>query len=197
MITKKLHLTSIRLFSKAFLLVFLVALSHSSALYAQDEKPRFFPNLFGLNKSVSFGLMGAGLDGFEYGAIGINATAYGIYLDVMGWPHKSAKDVNTADWQEISVFATHIGYQIPFHYYSGGSIRLTPMIGYYAKKEAALLYEDKTTTATTGHFDYGAALVFQNTDNKIGHYTFSLGCTRYAIWLGFGYEIPLGKEHKL
>lgn len=157
----------------------------------ESGKPTFFPKLFGLNKSVSIGIMGCAIDNFDYGAVGINATAYGVYVDFMGWPRKNAKNVKSTEWEELSVLATHVGYQIPFHKYSDSSIRLTPMIGYYAKREAAVIYGDKATSVTTGYFDYGAALVFQNTDKNIGPYLFQLGCTRYAVWVGLGYEFSL------
>lgn len=176
---------------RSLVLISFVLPLNGMAQESSIDKPKFFPKLFGLNKSVAISVMGCAVDNFDYGAVGLNATVYGIYVDFMGWPRKNAKNVKTTDWEELSVWAAHIGYQIPFHKYLDGSIRMTPMVGYYAKKEGVVIYDDKTATATTGHFDYGAALVFQNKDRNIGSYTFSLGCTRYAVWAGFGLEFQL------
>lgn len=105
---------------------------------AQEEvntdKPILFPKLFGQNKSISIGIIGGSMETFDYGVIGVNTTIYGFYVDFMGWPRKSVKDINSSDWEELSVWASHVGYQIPFHKYKDGSIRLIPVIGYYAKK---------------------------------------------------------------
>lgn len=167
--------------------------------FAQEvsaDKPILFPKLFGLNKSISVGIIGGGMETFDYGVIGVNTTIYGFYVDFMGWPRKSAKDVNSSDWEELSVWSSHVGYQIPFHQYKDGSIRLIPMIGYYAKKEGAALEVDEKiyrATATTGDFDYGAALVFQSKDDKIGYFNFSIGATKHTIWVGFGMDFHLRK----
>jgi hypothetical protein len=45
-------------------------------------------------------------------------------------------------------------------------------------------------TDDRGGFDYGGAIVFQNHDNKIGNYTFTLAYTRYTAWLAVGIEFP-------
>lgn len=169
-----------------------------------SDKPTFFPKLFGLNKSVSFGILGAGMDSFDYGAIGFNATVFGVYVDFMGWPRKHANSVEVEQWKDHSVWATHIGYQIPFHYYKGGSIRLVPMVGYASIKEGITDGSDWDVsqgginnkfrvTEQKGGFDYGAALVFQNTDPKIGAYNLSLGATKHTIWLGLAWEFQFSK----
>lgn len=163
---------------------------------ASADNPKFFPKLFNLNKSISVGLIGGGMETFDYGAIGLNTTIYGFYVDFMGWPRKSTKDIKTTAWEELSVWSSHVGYQIPFHEYKGGSIRLIPMIGYYAKREGAILEGNDrtyTSTATTGKFDYGAALVFQNKDDKIGYYNLYIGATKHTIWFGLGIDFRLKK----
>lgn len=168
------------------------------------DKPTFFPKLFGFNKSVSFGIIGARLESFDYGAIGFNVTAFGVYADFMGWPRKHENDVRVDKWKDHSVWAAHIGYQIPFHYYNGSSIRLIPMAGYSSIKEGITdggdwdvnqggIHNSFRVTEQKGGFDYGAALVFQNTDKKIGAYTFSLGATKHAVWLGLGWEFNFKK----
>ncbi len=181
-------------------ILFLISLLLPMSGFAQnnnvEDKPTLFPKLFGLNKSVSVGIIGGGMECFDYGVIGVNTTIYGFYLDFMGWPRKSVKDVNTSNWEELSVWSSHVGYQIPFHKYQDGSIRLIPMIGYYAKKEGAVFgFNDNTyrTTATTGKFDYGAALVFQSKDDKLGYFDFYVGATKHTIWIGFGIDFSLRK----
>lgn len=171
--------------------IFLILFTLPFKGLAQDNKPQLFPKLYGVNKSASFGLMGVGIDGFDYGAIGINATVYGAYVDFMGWPRKNAKNVKSTDWEELAVWAAHVGYQLPVHQYLDGCISIAPMLGYYAKKEAAIISADKPTSVTTGHFDYGGALVFQRKDDNIGIYKFQIAYTRYTISVSLGLVFPL------
>ena len=182
-------------YMKKLLLIALLTIP-CMAFAQEEDKPKLFPKLFGLNKSISVGLIGGGMETFDYGVMGLSTTIYGFYADFMGWPRNSYKDVKSTDWEELTVWSSHAGYQIPLHQYKDGSIRIIPMVGYYAKTEGAVFkVNDKTytSTVTTGGFDYGAALVFQNRDNKIGYYNFSVGATKKTIWLGFGIDFRLKK----
>lgn len=164
-----------------------------------SDKHSFFPKLFGLNKSVSFGLLGGGVDGFKYGVIGFNATVYGLYMDFMGWPRKHYSDVRVGEWKDHSVWGAHIGYQIPIHEYDRSSIRLIPMVGYVSIKEGitdgwdyslgehGIINSFRKTDERRG-FDYGAALVFQNHDDNIGAYDFYIGVTKRSIWVGLAWD---------
>ncbi len=186
---------------KALLLAITVT-SISATAQENSEKPIFFPKLFHLNKAVSVGIIGATIDNFNYGAIGLNATFYGFYLDAMGWPRKHYDDVRVDKWEDSKVFAFHAGYQIPIHYYNGGSIKLTPLFG-YARVEHGITDGSNWKEADTGiinsfhvtdvkkGFDYGAALSLQNYDKKIGYHNFYLAYTRYTAWIGFGIEFSL------
>lgn len=170
-----------------------------------DDKAVLFPKLFWLNNSVSVGLLGAGMDNFNYGAMGINAICYGVYIDFMGWPRRHAGDVAIDTWEDHSQLAYHVGYQIPFHKYQDGSIRLIPVIG-WAKISKG--YTDGSDwdvgtggivnsfhiTEEIGGFDYGGVLVFQNRDNRFGYFNLSLGITRYTAWLGLGVDFRIGKS---
>lgn len=179
--------------------------THSFAQNELDtDKPTFFPKLFGLNKCVSIGIIGAGMNNFDYGAIGINTTIYGVYFDFMGWPRKHANDVRIDKWDDHSQFAFHVGYQIPFHKYKDVSIRLIPVIGYASIQkgytdggdwsvESGDIYNGFHITEEKGGFDYGAALAFQSKDDKIGYYNLYIGATKYTIWLGLGVEFRLRK----
>lgn len=175
-------------------------------LFAQTEessdKPTLFPKLFGLNKSVSVGIIGGGMDKFNYGAIGINSTIYGVYVDFMGWPRKHTHDVSIDKWEDHSQYAAHIGYQIPFHKYKDGSIRLIPVIGWASIKKGYTDGEDWDVgsggiinkfhvTEEKGGFDYGAVLAFQDKDKRLGYCNFYLGATRYTVWLGLGIDFRL------
>lgn len=173
---------------------------------AQDvsEKQKYFPKLFRLNESFSIGIQGVGLEHMNYGAMGINATFYGAYIDCMWWPRKHGNDVRIDKWQDRSVLAAHFGYQIPFFQYEGGSIRLIPMIGYASIKKGITDGADWSiddsgidnkfnVTEKKGGFDYGAALAFQNSDSHIGAYDFYLGVTRHTIWVGLAWEFQMWK----
>lgn len=168
------------------------------------DKHRYFPKLFRLNESFSIGIQAAGLEHMDYGAMGLNATFYGVYLDYMWWPRKHDNDVRIDQWKDHSVWAAHIGYQIPFFHYAGTSIRLLPMVGYTSIKEGITDGEDWSigesgivnkfhVTEEKGGFDYGAALVFQGLDSKIGAYDFSIGVTRHTLWVGLAWEVQLWK----
>lgn len=169
-----------------------------------SDKPILFPKLFGLNKSVSVGIIGGGMECFDYGVIGINTTFYGFYLDFMGWPRTHVNDVAIDTWEDHSQYAFHVGYQIPFHKYKDASIRLIPMIGWASIKIGYTDGGDWTVgtngiinsfhvTEKKGGFDYGAALVFQSKDPKIGYYNFYIGATKHTIWTGLGVDFSLGK----
>ncbi len=192
------------------LILFSIALAAftflSTNAFAQDasEKHKYFPKLFGLNKSLSIGLQGVGLEHLDYGAMGVNATFYGAYVDCMWWPRKHDNDVRVDKWKDHSVWAAHVGYQIPFFKYGGTSIRITPMVGYASVKEGITDGEDWSVdkygivnkfnvTEEKDGFDYGAALVFQNSDDNIGAYDFSIGVTRHTIWVGLAWELQLWK----
>ena len=174
--------------------------------HAQDasDKHKYFPKLFKLNESFSIGIQGAGLEHMDYGAMGLNATFYGFYLDYMWWPRKHDNDVRVDKWQDHSVWGSHVGYQIPFFQYAGSSIRLIPMVGYTSIKEGITDGEDWSVgesgivnkfhvTEEKGGFDYGAALVFQNSDSNIGAYDFSIGVTRHTLWVGLAWEFQIWK----
>ena len=178
-------------------------LAKVAALDDQD-KHRYFPKLFRLNESFSIGIQAAGLEHMDYGAMGLNATFYGVYLDYMWWPRRHDDDVRIDQWKDHSVWAAHIGYQIPFFQYAGSSIRLLPMVGYTSIKEGITDGNDWSVgengienkfhvTEEKGGFDYGAALVFQNSDSKIGAYDFSIGVTRRTLWVGLAWEVQLWK----
>lgn len=171
---------------------------------ANSDKPILFPKLFGLNKSVSVGIIGGGMEGFDYGAIGINSTFYGFYVDFMGWPRKHADDIRIDKWEDHSQYAFHAGYQIPFHQYKDGSIRLIPVIGYASIEKGYTDGGDWTTgsdgiinkfhvTEELGGFDYGAVLSFQNKDDKLGYFDFYVGATKHTIWIGLGFDFSLRK----
>ncbi len=171
---------------------------------ASPDKPTFFPKLFGLNKSVSVGIIGGGMETFDYGALGINATCYGVYVDFMGWPRKHSNDVSIDKWEDHSQYAFHVGYQIPFHQYKDGSIRLIPVIGYASIKKGYTDGGDWSVgsggiinkfhvTEEFGGFDYGAVLSFQSKDDKLGYFDFYVGATKHTIWIGLGYDFSLRK----
>lgn len=171
------------------LVAFFMASIASMAQEATQDKPKFFPKLFRLNKSFSVGIIGGTAGHFDYGMLGFNATVYGAYVDFMGWPRKRLKSVGIDQTERLATWACHAGYQIPFHQYQDGSIRFIPMIGFYSVREGFALDGYKAST-TTGNFDYGAALTFQRKDNKIGSYNFYIAYTRYTAWIGLGIEFP-------
>lgn len=176
----------------------------SIACLAQDgtqDKPKFFPKLFGLNKSFSVGIIGGTVNHFDYGAIGITSSIYGFHVDLMGWPRKHKNDSRVGQWEDHSVFSFHVGYQVPFHQYKDGSIRLIPLLGYAMIKRGITDGYDYEVggsgienafrvSHTDGNFDYGAALAFQRKDDKIGSYNFYIAYTRYTAWVGLGIEFP-------
>lgn len=163
------------------------------------EKHVFFPKAFDANRGVSFGLIGAGLEGFKYGAIGFNTTIWGVYFDFMGWPRKHANNVAVGEWKDHSAWGAHIGYQIPIHKYGGSSFRIVPMVGYtsvsvgvtdgwdWTVGDHGIINKFHTTEKTQG-FDYGAAIVFQNPDDKIGGYNLSFGFTKRTMWIGLAWD---------
>ena len=167
-----------------------------------SDKPVLFPKLFHLNKSVSVGIIGGVMDNFNFGAAGINASFYGLYADFMGWPRKHYDDLRIDKWEDSKVFAFHGGYQIPIHYYDGGSIKLIPLLG-YARVEHGItdgsnwdvtdtgIVNSYHTTDVKSGLDYGAAFAYQNYDKKIGYYNFYMAYTRYTAWIGFGIEFSL------
>lgn len=187
---------------KRFLLSIALLTAITSCIAQDTDKPVFFPKLFGLNKSCSVGLIGATMDNFSYGAMGINATFYGFYADFMFWPTKHGNSLPLDKWEDHRQMAFHAGYQIPFHYYDGGSIRLIPLLG-YAKIEEGItdgsnyylgdggIVNSFTATNKKSGLDYGAALAFSNADKKIGRYNFYLGYTRYTAWIGLAVEFDL------
>lgn len=190
-------------YMKKLLLIALLAIP-CIAFAQEEDKPKLFPKLFGLNKSISVGLIGGGMETFDYGVIGLSTTIYGFYADFMGWPRKHANDVRIDKWEDHSQYAFHVGYQIPIHQYKEGSIRIIPNIGWASIKVGYTDGEDWTVgdngiinsfhvTEEKGGFDYGAVLVFQNRDDKIGYYNFSVGATKKTIWLGFGIDFRLKK----
>ncbi len=77
------------------------------------------------------------------------------------------------------------------------------MVGYASVKEGITDGEDWSVdkygivnkfnvTEEKGGFDYGAALVFQNSDDNIGAYNFSIGVTRHTKFRTI--YIPLAKD---
>lgn len=166
------------------------------------EKSSYFPKLFPLNKSVSIGLIGGVMDNFSFGAMGLNASFYGFYADFMGWPRKHYDDIRIDRWEDSKVFAWHAGYQIPFHCYDKGSIRLIPLFGYakiehgitdgsdWTVGDSGIINNFETTEVKKG-FDYGTAIAFQNYDRKIGYFNFYVAYTRYTAWIGFGIDFSL------
>lgn len=172
-----------------------------------DDKPVLFPKLFGLNKSVSVGFIGGTTDHFDYGAFGVNASVYGVYADIMVGPRSHAgdmsinvDDVNLDAQLYHSLFAFHVGYQIPFHKYQDGSIRFIPVVGL---ARTTVCCESNTeigesanyyAKSTDSEFDYGGVLVFQSWDKHIGYFNFSVGYTRYTAWVGLGIDIRIGKS---
>lgn len=190
------------------LFILLIPIKGMAQTSSTDDKPVLFPKLFGLNKSISVGFIGGTTDHFNYGAFGFNASVYGVYADIMVGPRSNAGDMNiNVDDADLdvqlhrSLFAFHIGYQIPFHKYQDGSIRLIPVVGL---ARTSVSSESKTDTgistsnyyakATDTNFDYGGVLVFQNRDKHIGYYNFSIGYTRYTAWVGLGIDIRIGKQ---
>ena len=184
------------------LLLAMTVTSISVMAQEKSDKPIFFPKLFHMNKAVSVGIIGATIDNFNYGAIGLNATFYGFYVDGMGWPRKHVNDVPIDQWQDHYQYAFHAGYQVPIHYYDGGSIRIIPLIGYAKVSEGitdgsdwdiinARIHNGYEPKFEKSGLDYGAALSLQNYDKKIGYYNFYLAYTRYTAWIGFGIEFSL------
>lgn len=164
-----------------------------------QEKQQYFPKLFHLNKSISVGLQGGGLQSLHYGAVGLNTTIYGAYVDFMFFPRSGTTSGNNNLQLEHSVLSTHFGYQVPFFQYKGCSVRLIPMVGYAFINEYATYNTSVDASASTfdkisvsevkGGFDYGAAFAFQGKDSRIGAYDFYIGVTRYTAWIGFAWEI--------
>lgn len=152
-------------------------------------KPVLFPKLFRQNNSISVGLIGGTMDKFNYGGMGVSTTIYGFHTDIMGWPTTHGKDADGVS-QAHAQLSLHVGYQIPFHKYQSGGIRLVPLLGYAWFKEDYTVLDTKVTT-TRGGFDYGGAFVFYQKDKNIGIYNFSIAYTRYTAWIGFGVEFPL------
>lgn len=147
-------------------------------------------------------MLGATMDNFNYGAIGVNASFYGFYVDFMMWPRKHDNSVLLDKWEDHRQIGYHFGYQIPFHQYQDGSIRLIPMIGHVKIEKGITDGSDWyvgtdgvvnrfTINETIGGFDYGAALAFSNRQNGIGGYTMYLAYTRYTAWIGFAAEFNL------
>lgn len=188
---------------KLLICITLLALSLTGiAQTVSSDKPVFFPKLFCLNKSCSVGIIGATMDNFSYGALGINATFYGFYADFMMWPEKHGNSIEIDRWEDHRQMAYHVGYQIPFHQYQDGSIRLIPLIG-YAKIEEGITDGSKwyvgnggivnsfTPTNEKSGMDYGAALAFNNKLNSRAGYSMYLAYTRYTAWIGFAVEFDL------
>lgn len=70
------------------------------------------------------------------GGVGLNATFFGAYLSVMGWPSSHRDDVDVDTWDEDTSHSFYAGYQIPIV----KAFRIIPIIGYAAA----------TTTHTDG-----------------------------------------------
>ena len=170
-----------------------------------SHKPTWFP--FELNKSVSMGLSAVGWNMMEYGAVGVNATVFGVYADFIYWPPQHANDLGVDQWEDSRVRGYHIGYQIPI--YSDprdprGSVRIVPMIGkmyveygitdgsHYTIGDNAVLYNSFHKTREIGGLDWGAALVISKPIKNALWWNLNVTFTEHtAIAVGLGLEIAL------
>lgn len=71
--------------------------------------------IFERNKNVSVGIQFGAVDQHNYTKMGfqtfmVNATCYGVYLDIGGWPRSHKEDVRIDKWDDECCFAFHLGY---------------------------------------------------------------------------------------
>src|SRR5574344_1227388 len=148
---------------------------------------------FEANKKWSIGLVGAYMhfqNNITRGAVGLNLTIKGFYIDVMGWPSSHEHDVEYKSWNEGTSTTFHLCYQIPII----NAVRIIPVIGYaeasttetdgtdYRTGYSGIENSQSFSTDASG-FDAGAILCLNS--KKINFY---LGITNHLIGGGVGYQ---------
>ena len=150
---------------------------------------------FKANKGYEIGFIGGVLgvyDDLSYGAIGLNFTAYGIYVDFLGFPraHESSTDVDKHENEKTS-FGAHLGYQFPLTKW----LSIIPIVGYSTVKngttDGSNYKINKNTGITNSYyvkdkndgFDYGGALCFNIKSVRL----YAVG-TRFGLYGGIGFS---------
>lgn len=138
---------------------------------------------------VSGGVVGLPDDSSQ-GAVGLNLTIKGFYLDVMGWPSSHDNDVRVDKWKEKTCNTVHFGYQIPIT----KAFRLIPVVGYFRVGHTTTDGYDWTVRNGTIHnatsssndvdgIDYGGVAVINiKRINIYGAYT------RHCLYGGIAYQ---------
>lgn len=129
-------------------------------------------------------------------AFGVNALAYGVYLDFLYNSPQHRHDPKMDVWNDSSVFSLHIGYQIPILEF----LRIIPIVGYaevnkgvtdgtqYSYEYSSgskqwLVYNKYTKEWKDGGFDAGGSLVV-----NIGPVNIFVTGTMSSVYGGVGVE---------
>lgn len=134
--------------------------------------------IFEKNKNVSLGIQFGTSNQHDYVEI-INASIYGIYLDVGGAPYLYKRD------KENNEYSFHVGYQIPFF----KCVKIAPVVGGYTN-EKSITYINTYNTFTINEkinaFDYGCNVQLDiNRFSVFGTFTKNVKC------FGIGLNIPI------
>lgn len=174
---------------KKLLLTIVCLLSISIKSVAVD----FFPISEVNNKHYSVGLLGGYVgyaDDLGSGAFGFSVTAWGAYLDLIGWPRTHANDTGVDEWDDQYCFGVHLGYQIPIT----KTVRIVPLLGYTSVQEGTTdggkwsvsngrINNSFSADNEVSGFDYGGMLVF-----NYKFINFNAAVTRYAVYGGVSFE---------
>lgn len=148
---------------------------------------------FEANKKWSIGLAGAYMhfpNDITRGAVGVNLTIKGFYIDVMGWPSSHKDDVEYKKWKESTSSLFHVGYQIPII----KTVRIIPIIGFakasttatdgtdYSVGSSGIVDSQSSSTDASG-FDAGSILCLNS--KKVNFY---IEVTQHLLGGGIGYQ---------
>lgn len=154
--------------------------------------------IFERNKNVSVGIQFGAVDQHNYTKMGfqtfmVNATCYGVYLDIGGWPRSHKEDVRIDKWDDECCFAFHLGYQFPVL----KQLKITPIMGYYKHQseytdgnywkidnygiDNKFVVQDKLNG-----FDYGC-----NIQTDIKRFSILGTLTKNMWYVGVGFNMPI------
>ena len=170
----------------------------SIVAFAQSQYYEY-NDFFARNNNVSINLQFGAVDninnkhaGFQTMMFGI--SAYGVYMDIGGWPASHTSDYFYGDRDDEKCFAIHGGYQIPVLPF----LKITPLLGYYEHQigwtDGDWYYIDRygdihnhfITEYEYRGFDYGAQIQFDIYRLSI------VGTVTKNMWYaGLGVNIPL------
>ena len=81
------------------------------------------------NHHYEFGFQGGAIGigkEFTRAGFGINATAWGVYIDFLLHGAEHSTTTQVGEWEDTQAVAIHLGYQIPITQH----VRIIPLVGY-------------------------------------------------------------------